>query len=119
MSRSLVVLFAGLTLLAVPLTAQDQNISRRCATRNPSDAERAQIERQARRILEQRQQQGQKGKPTPPPPSGSGRTIDVYFHVIRASDGEGAVSMAQIGAQIDVLNDAFTDAGFTFRLAQV
>jgi len=115
MSRSLVVLVAGFTLLAVPLGAQDQNISRRCATRNPSDAERARIERQARQILEQRQQ---KGKPTPPPPSGSGGTIDVYFHVIRSSDGSGAVSMAQIDAQVDVLNDAFADAGFTFRLVQ-
>jgi hypothetical protein len=115
MSRSLVVLLAGLTLLAVPLRAQDQNVSRRCATRNPSDAERARIERQARQILEQRQQ---RGKPTPEPPSGSGGTIDVYFHVIRASDGSGSVSMAQIGAQIDVLNDAFRDAGFTFRLIQ-
>jgi hypothetical protein len=61
------------------------------------------------------------GQKTPGKPTAG--TIDVYFHVIEASDGTGAVSAATIDEQIAVLNLTFSgfyggyDTGFRFRLA--
>jgi hypothetical protein len=116
MPRSLALLMTGLSLLVVPVAAQDLNVSRRCATRNPSETERVRIERQTRRMLEIR---AQKGKPAPTPPPAASGTIDVYFHVITSTSGQGSVPDAMITAQIDVLNDAFVGTGFSFVLAGV
>jgi len=46
-------------------------------------------------------------------------SIPVYFHVIRDSNGVGGVSTTQINEQINILNRAFSGAGFTFTLASV
>ena len=43
--------------------------------------------------------------------------VPVHFHVITSSSGEGAVSASQINQQMDVLNAAYADAGFSFTLA--
>ncbi len=43
--------------------------------------------------------------------------VPVYFHVITSSSGAGAVSASQINQQMQVLNDAYADAGFSFTLA--
>jgi len=83
------------------------------------DAERtAEIDRY---IAANRGASGQKGKPgggggTPPPPAVTGGTIDVYVHVLRADNGSGDVSDAEIGNQLDVLNNAFASTGWGFRL---
>jgi hypothetical protein len=45
--------------------------------------------------------------------------LNVYFHVIMNSAGEGAVSDAIIGRQIRALNEGFEGTGFTFVLAGV
>ena len=61
------------------------------------------------------------------PPSGGGGTpvnsgtINVYFHVIRDTNGAGAVSAQQIADQVDVLNDAFnfgSGESWTFSLTE-
>lgn len=45
------------------------------------------------------------------------QVINVYFHVITSSTGEGAVSDARISRQVRVLNDGFAGTGFSFVLA--
>src|SRR5687768_15833940 len=45
--------------------------------------------------------------------------IDVYVHVIKNSAGQGGVTANMIDAQVDVLNDAYAAAGFTFTLQGV
>ncbi|MFY0528310.1 zinc metalloprotease [Archangium gephyra] len=44
-------------------------------------------------------------------------SIPVYFHVIRTSTGTGGVTTTQINNQINVLNNAYAAAGFSFYLA--
>ena len=67
----------------------------RCGTRDISPAVRDQIEASLRG-----------GRPGGPPPTYP-VTINVYVHVITASDGTGSVPAAQIDDQIDVLNAAY------------
>jgi hypothetical protein len=43
-------------------------------------------------------------------------TINVYVHVIRSSTGTGGPTASQITSQINVLNNAFSSAGFTFSV---
>ncbi len=49
------------------------------------------------------------------------RIIDVHFHVVNKGQGaqNGDVTQEQIDAQLKVLNDAYKDSGFQFRLADV
>jgi len=48
----------------------------------------------------------------------TGGVIDVYFHVISNTRGEGDVSDATISEQMDVLNAAFGGTGWSFRLVE-
>ncbi|WP_374929233.1 zinc metalloprotease [Kytococcus sedentarius] len=43
--------------------------------------------------------------------------VPVHFHVITDSAGNGSVSASTINEQMDVLNAAYADAGFSFTLA--
>jgi len=54
-------------------------------------------------------------------PAGEPQVIDVYFHVINQGKTarDGNVPAKQIRAQIQVLNEAYKDSGFQFRLADV
>ena len=79
--------------------------ARFCATRTPSDEE---VSRVTSAIA------ARKGGGKPPT---SGGVIDVYFHVITSSSGEGALSSGDINAQMAVLNDAFAAYGWSFNLA--
>ena len=45
--------------------------------------------------------------------------IDVYFHVITSTSGQGNVPDHQINNQMKVLNAAFANWGWTFNLAGV
>src|SRR5690606_23447460 len=47
----------------------------------------------------------------------AGGVINVYFHVIRSSSGAGNVTDQQIQSQINVLNNAYASAGWSFVLA--
>lgn len=43
-----------------------------------------------------------------------GGVINVYWHVIRSSSGQGAPTQAMIDSQLNVLNAAFSGSGFSF-----
>lgn len=58
------------------------------------------------------------GQP-PPPPAVTGGVINVYFHVIYSSTGNGNVPDGQIQSQIDVLNAAYSSTGWSFSLVSV
>jgi hypothetical protein len=50
----------------------------------------------------------------------TGGVIDVYFHVVyNASTGAGNISDQMINSQMTVLNNAFDDWGWTFRMVSV
>jgi hypothetical protein len=46
-------------------------------------------------------------------------TINVYFHVITSTSGQGALSTSAINAQMQVLNDAYANTRFSFNLVSV
>lgn len=81
----------------------------RCGTKNPSDLDALLREEN---FLKTFNASG-KGKPG----GGTGTAVNVYFHVITNSAGDGALTAREIGAQVDVLNDAFAAYGFSFVLA--
>jgi hypothetical protein len=113
---SLLAAFAGCSGEGADSEADDVSVSEqalakpKCGTRNPTDAEVAQIESTVS------SRGGGKGKP-----GGVGTSIPVAFHVINAGSGiaNGDVSSQQITAQISVLNGAYSAAGFSFTLASV
>lgn len=49
----------------------------------------------------------------------AGGVINVYWHVITNTSGQGAPTTTQINNQISVLNAAYAGSGFSFVLAQV
>lgn len=68
--------------------------------------------------MEQRFQDDLRNNATP---SVTGGVIDVYFHVINRGSGitNGDIPDSQVQAQMDVLNDAYGDTGWSFRLVSV
>ncbi len=54
-----------------------------------------------------------------PEPEARARTFDVAFHIIRKANGEGDMPDEMVQAQIDVLNEAYDAANFTFNLASI
>ena len=81
-----------------------------CGTRTPSDEEALAVQNE---IYARTSKGGSGGGTT----SVTGGTIDVYFHVITSTSGQGALSSRDIGAQMTVLNDAYAAQGWSFRLA--
>jgi hypothetical protein len=81
----------------------------RCATRDLTPERRDQVDREVADHLNQR---GNTAAVT-------GGVIDVYFHVITNAAGDGDVRDNQISRQITVLNNAFGQWGWTFRLVSV
>jgi hypothetical protein len=75
----------------------------RCAVRAPSADMQAMIEATANRSK---------------PGKGQSVTVPVYWHIITTSDGEGDVS-GLVTDQMQVLNTAFADSGFSFDLQEV
>ncbi len=68
-------------------------------------ASRRAIERRTARLLQAR------GGPS------AGATVPVYVHVMRDDAGDGDVTDQQISQQIAVLNNSFSDTGYSFTLA--
>jgi hypothetical protein len=71
----------------------------RCATREPTDNQKAAIAAEAGRLLAARGASASFGV--------GSISFPVYFHVITSTAGDGYVSDKQIHKQIDVLNEAF------------
>ncbi len=93
----------------------------RCGTPHPT-AEEARMKENHFHAL--RGGSTQKGKPGSGGGGGAGDqpravgsvTINVYFHVITDSSGNGSLSAQQIQNQMNVLNDAYSNTPFTFNL---
>ena len=104
-------LLAGVTAFGVSASATAAND--KCATKAPDETTAAQIEKSLTRF-----NRGRRG-------SGETKTIDVYFHVVTSSTGEGAVSDKMIRDQMTVMNDSFSGrtggaaTPFRFELAGV
>jgi hypothetical protein len=81
----------------------------RCATRDLAPERRDQVDQAIAREL-------RKGGGAP---AVTGGVIDVYFHIITSSSGEGNVQDRDINNQLKVLNAAFANWGWSFNLAGV
>ncbi len=88
----------------------------RCGTENPSDLDALLREENFVRTLIGNSRNGKTGSGTTAPAAFTATTVNVYFHTITNTSGAGAVSGAQIQAQIDVLNAAYAGKGFQFVL---
>ncbi len=90
----------------------------RCGTKHPSLKE-AQMKESHFKTM-----RGNSAKGKPGGGSGGGDqpraagsvTVDVYFHVITDTSGNGALSAGDISSQMSVLNNAYTNTPFTFNL---
>ncbi len=76
-----------------------------CGTHEPSSAGKMSVEQQTARM--------------PVREAKTGAVIDVYFHVITRDGSIGDVADSALGEQIRVLNGAFHEAGFSFRIASI
>jgi Pregnancy-associated plasma protein-A len=101
---------AWLTLCS-PALAQEQ-LSIRCATIEPNEVERGRIDQEMRNVRGQRQAMNL---------SFASATVNVYFHVINNGNGkaDGNIPLSMITDQMQVLNEAFAHAGFSFVLAGI
>jgi pregnancy-associated plasma protein-A len=77
----------------------------KCGTRDLDEATAAAIEDYTRRTMQ-----------LSPLPAATGGVIDVYWHTITNTSGQGALSSQAINTQINVLNNAFAPSGWSFRL---
>lgn len=88
----------------------------RCGTKQPSELEALMREEN---FLATRSSLG-KGRPGGGG-GGGGATfpvvVNVYFHVVTSSSGQGSLTPTMIADQITVLNNAYSGKGFTFALA--
>ena len=100
------------------VNVDEQQLSRRCMTPQPTFRQADQIEKALRARRGGQGPDGGKGQPGggTPAPAVTGGVIDVYFHVITSTSGAGAVSDATIADQIAVLNGAFAPWAWSFRL---
>lgn len=94
-----------------------QQLSRRCVTPQPSARDVEKIEK----AVHARLGLGPDGRRGPGGGAQvvNGGTIDVYFHVITNSAGQGAPTNAQILDQVAVLNGAFNGWGWYFNLVSI
>jgi hypothetical protein len=123
LSLSLLSLAVGVAVAASALAApQNRHAPRVCGTKQPTEREAALREDNFLAILKQQAARGQANKGKPGGGGGGGTatfplTIDVYWHVITNTSGQGALSSTAINKQIQVLNAAYSGKGFSFRLA--
>jgi len=124
LSLSLLSLAVGVAVAASASAAsQNRHAPRVCGTKQPTEREAALREDNFLAILKQQAARGQANKGKPGGGGGGGGTatfpvtIDVYWHVITNTSGQGALSSTAINKQIQVLNAAYSGKGFSFRLA--
>jgi len=91
----------------------------RCATIDPSEIEKLQIEDALLAAQTEREKALARGS-APPAPSVTSGTINVYWHVIRSGSGisNGDIPDSQIADSIAVLNAAYASTGWQFNLVQ-
>jgi len=94
----------------------------RCGTKHPSPSEAKLIEERFKALKGMVETNakpggggGGGGTGTVLPPNGS-ITVNVYFHVITDGAGNGILSSGEINAQMNVLNSAFANTPYTFKL---
>jgi len=83
----------------------------RCATRQVDAIEAGEVDAHVSNSLAVR------GQKKGPPPTGTGGTVNVYFHIITNTAGDGNVTDKMINDQMSVLNKAFAPAGWSFNFA--
>jgi hypothetical protein len=102
----------------------------RCGTKPLDALEAARVEEQIGPYLSQLAKTGifgkagggKGGKPggggsnPPPPPAVIGGVVNVYFHVITSTTGQGNLTKNQIDNQIAILNAAYFNTGWSFLL---
>lgn len=97
-------------LLSCSVGPARAHISRNCGFHDRSEEQAEQEEINLSSVLQRRYGNSKASR-------SRNLTVDVHFHSIEDSSGNGAVSDATIDEQIDVLNNAFADGGWTFVLA--
>jgi hypothetical protein len=111
------LLMLGLTVSAtgaynptasIPATRGDAPAPARCGTEDPNFSEQLAAEQ-----LVSKHTKSSSGDSL----AQASQVVNVYFHVITSSTGEGAVSDSRINRQINVLNTGFAGTGFSFVLA--
>lgn len=116
MSKSSLLLSAAAALGSPALAHSHSHGDRACGFKDRTVAEVAAETRATEEAL-QRRYGGARGAGGNVVAS-TGGTINVYFHEIRNSDGDGVVTDTMIQDQIDVLNDAYEAGGWTFVLKE-
>ena len=90
-----------------------KSTGRGCGVRDLSAEEVYEIEAKQKEALRMRVQGGEVDV------NSVGGVIDVYFHVITSTSGEGDLTQKMIDDQIEVLNDAYATGGWSFILKGV
>jgi hypothetical protein len=92
-------------------TDAEPMFKRGCATEELTDAQKAAIDQEVHDYLSTLKDD--------PARNVTGGTINVYWHTITSTSGQGSLSSNAINSQISVLNNAFDDYGWTFNLVSV
>lgn len=116
MSRQLAGTCA-LLLLACAIAHPSQH-GRSCGMRDRGDAEASLKESEMVNILTRKYGDATRRVDGAGNVLSEGGTINVYFHVITNTIGDGSLSDQQITDQLDVLNDAFEPGGWNLVLAE-
>src|SRR5688500_14804144 len=82
------------------------SVNRGCTTIEPNDIVKAQIELEVQQKLDSLGGIAFAG----------GGTINVYYHVIRRSNGQTSVTSQMLNSQISVLNSAYAASGWSFNV---
>src|SRR4249919_2666662 len=118
LSLSVLTLSLCAALVASASAAPQQHAKRVCGTKTPSARELALREDNFLARLQDIARFNSQNKGKPGGGGGGSATfpvvVNVYWHTITNTSGQGAVSAAQINDQLQVLNNAYSGMGFSF-----